>query len=805
MAAHHAAQRQHLYSIPPPPPPPSVFNDELRLPSIKDLAFKYERPRQEGPQSVSNAGQTATEYSVSASQERSRAHSQPWPRQTQPVSISTHHPQQQHTPPLSAGHELSSAKSQSAEYSPRHDSGGYLTPGMPLSAQTAPLPGSVNTGPAIRGDEHSQMQNKRPRTSSVTSAPPSRDSRPNHVVYQPQYQYQTTMPPPPSPYHQMSPVVTAPPQSSLPPSHMQHHQPSTIAAHPGYQYQQPQQPYIRSSPQNTTPHPPSSHPPHAYHPAPPQHSHAPQQLQAPPPPPSHSISSQPQNQHHSVPYPSHSPPVSQEHWEHPHQPQHSQPVHPVHHHPVQHVQHPPPPPPVAVAPAPTPMHHTQYSHPPPAANYHQQQQQPQHVPPPHSHTNYAQPANSHPPSQHHSLSRAVPPVVTTPVLATPEVDARTPYPTSSARESTMAEIVKLCSILYDFANRYASLKSALPHVQPSQAEVADMARRANEVVRLLEVLRRMEPEGDRHKIESTTSSALTSTPDDHRPPKRPWEDMAQDGQASGDDTGGMFPEPSSASAPGQTTAEQDMELIRSKRATTTAAAATSTGQPKSKYRKRSFGQRATPPGKCHSCNIRETPEWRRGPDGARTLCNACGLHYAKLMRKQSKANTQAGAPPPKIDLDTLKASTKAAEAEKAKTDENTAPGGATPHHHQSSFQVMTVMSPVESQSSTTPSDPGRLPAHHQTILPPPTNGTTGSMHPPPPPWAVNVQRTWTSSEQLQSQSFMRTATFALDGVKIKRVKIKRFSVRGKVWTVLAGQQAKVYTGVHIGQNKEKIG
>lgn len=36
-------------------------------------------------------------------------------------------------------------------------------------------------------------------------------------------------------------------------------------------------------------------------------------------------------------------------------------------------------------------------------------------------------------------------------------------------------------------------------------------------------------------------------------------------------------------------------------------------------------QRATPPGKCHSCNIRETPEWRRGPDGARTLCNACGL------------------------------------------------------------------------------------------------------------------------------------------------------------------------------------
>lgn len=38
-----------------------------------------------------------------------------------------------------------------------------------------------------------------------------------------------------------------------------------------------------------------------------------------------------------------------------------------------------------------------------------------------------------------------------------------------------------------------------------------------------------------------------------------------------------------------------------------------------------LSQRAAPPGRCHSCNRAETPEWRRGPDGARTLCNACGL------------------------------------------------------------------------------------------------------------------------------------------------------------------------------------
>ncbi|KAF9233180.1 hypothetical protein BU15DRAFT_54287, partial [Melanogaster broomeanus] len=86
-----------------------------------------------------------------------------------------------------------------------------------------------------------------------------------------------------------------------------------------------------------------------------------------------------------------------------------------------------------------------------------------------------------------------------------------------------------------------------------------------------------------------------------------------------------------------------------------------TGGGKNKYRKRS---RATPPGKCHSCNIRETPEWRRGPDGARTLCNACGLHYAKLVRKRDKADGGTGTMM-RIDMEMLRASARAAESEKA--------------------------------------------------------------------------------------------------------------------------------------------
>jgi len=38
---------------------------------------------------------------------------------------------------------------------------------------------------------------------------------------------------------------------------------------------------------------------------------------------------------------------------------------------------------------------------------------------------------------------------------------------------------------------------------------------------------------------------------------------------------------------------------------------------------------------CHSCGTTETPEWRRGPDGCKSLCNACGLHYAKILKRET--------------------------------------------------------------------------------------------------------------------------------------------------------------------------
>ncbi|KAG1839673.1 hypothetical protein F4604DRAFT_1940566 [Suillus subluteus] len=45
---------------------------------------------------------------------------------------------------------------------------------------------------------------------------------------------------------------------------------------------------------------------------------------------------------------------------------------------------------------------------------------------------------------------------------------------------------------------------------------------------------------------------------------------------------------------------------------------------------------------CLGCNATSTPEWRRGPLGPRTLCNACGLVYAKLLKKRARGERSRG-------------------------------------------------------------------------------------------------------------------------------------------------------------------
>mmetsp|Transcript_4012 Transcript_4012/g.14173 ORF Transcript_4012/g.14173 Transcript_4012/m.14173 type:complete len:262 (-) Transcript_4012:68-853(-) len=61
---------------------------------------------------------------------------------------------------------------------------------------------------------------------------------------------------------------------------------------------------------------------------------------------------------------------------------------------------------------------------------------------------------------------------------------------------------------------------------------------------------------------------------------------------------------------------------------------TSSGPQKAKKRRSSLQL----PGDvyCRLCGTKETPEWRRGPDGLKSLCNACGIHFARMMRAERK-------------------------------------------------------------------------------------------------------------------------------------------------------------------------
>jgi len=61
---------------------------------------------------------------------------------------------------------------------------------------------------------------------------------------------------------------------------------------------------------------------------------------------------------------------------------------------------------------------------------------------------------------------------------------------------------------------------------------------------------------------------------------------------------------------------------------------------------------------CHMCNVTETPEWRRGPDGDHTLCNACGLHYAKTQKKENNKDAGKSQKRGKKDLESEKESLK---------------------------------------------------------------------------------------------------------------------------------------------------
>lgn len=60
----------------------------------------------------------------------------------------------------------------------------------------------------------------------------------------------------------------------------------------------------------------------------------------------------------------------------------------------------------------------------------------------------------------------------------------------------------------------------------------------------------------------------------------------------------------------------------------------------SSKRKRKKRKHASSNKQCAHCNRKDSPEWRKGPDGSRSLCNACGLRFAKTLSGKTTPKSQ---------------------------------------------------------------------------------------------------------------------------------------------------------------------
>eukprot|EP00122_Pirum_gemmata_P002087 Pgem_evm1s1889 len=68
---------------------------------------------------------------------------------------------------------------------------------------------------------------------------------------------------------------------------------------------------------------------------------------------------------------------------------------------------------------------------------------------------------------------------------------------------------------------------------------------------------------------------------------------------------------------------------------------------------------------CSDCQNTDTPQWRRGPDGSVSLCNACGLKYMKQKKKEERNSRSSESATPATDSPTESGSTPATESETA--------------------------------------------------------------------------------------------------------------------------------------------
>lgn len=105
------------------------------------------------------------------------------------------------------------------------------------------------------------------------------------------------------------------------------------------------------------------------------------------------------------------------------------------------------------------------------------------------------------------------------------------------------------------------------------------------------------------------------------------------------------PEDDDHSSPAAEIDELDEDASATRPASKNGPAPPADAQP-DRPKKRSRPTRAHPssPRVCTTCSRTDSPEWRRGPYGPKTLCNACGLKWAKASGAGRRRGGQPSAP-----------------------------------------------------------------------------------------------------------------------------------------------------------------
>eukprot|EP01112_Ceratiomyxa_fruticulosa_P003323 TRINITY_DN13697_c0_g1_i1.p1 TRINITY_DN13697_c0_g1~~TRINITY_DN13697_c0_g1_i1.p1 ORF type:complete len:277 (-),score=72.07 TRINITY_DN13697_c0_g1_i1:25-783(-) len=170
---------------------------------------------------------------------------------------------------------------------------------------------------------------------------------------------------------------------------------------------------------------------------------------------------------------------------------------------------------------------------------------------------------------------------------------------------------------------------------------------------------------------------------------------------------------------------------------------------------------------CSACGTTSSPEWRRGPQGSNTFCNACGLHYAKLLKKQNIDS------PPALEggSHTTTTTTTGSNFPTEHSPRTTQTKASSPTFPEFSPAIVQRMYPTTYTTYTqNPTQPVLTPSNstqerrqsREINIPETPSFTTPSFTPPPPPYYLHHQ--YANMYQQQTQQ-----TFSADNIPLIQI------------------------------------